>query len=157
MSINALIDQYLAGPALLRQAVAGMNREQLLARPIAGRWSTQEVVCHLADADHLYVHRMKRVIAEEEPTLFTLDPDLHTPRMACEQRDVDEELQLIEIGRRQMARILQSLQPEDFSRRGIHSTDGPLTLAVLLERVVGHVPHHVAYIREKRKALGMAD
>jgi hypothetical protein len=48
------------------------------------------------------------------------------------------------------------LQPEDFSRRGIHSTDGPLTLAVLLERVVGHVPHHVAFIREKRKALGMA-
>ncbi|HSQ55470.1 MAG TPA: DinB family protein, partial [Gemmata sp.] len=46
-----LADQLLAGPAELRKAVAGMNREQLIARPIAGRWSTLEVVCHIADFD----------------------------------------------------------------------------------------------------------
>jgi len=44
-----LIDEYLAGPQLLRQAIAGMSREQLLARPIPGKWSTLEVICHLAD------------------------------------------------------------------------------------------------------------
>jgi hypothetical protein len=44
-----LIKQYLAGPDLLRRAIAGMEKEQLLARPIPGKWSTQEVVCHLAD------------------------------------------------------------------------------------------------------------
>ena len=35
--LSALIDEFLKGPALLRQAVAGMSREQLLARPIAGK------------------------------------------------------------------------------------------------------------------------
>ena len=35
-----LIDDYLAGPQLLRQAVAGMSPEQLLARPVRGKWST---------------------------------------------------------------------------------------------------------------------
>ena len=33
-SLPKLIDNYLAGVATLRQAVAGMTREQLLARPV---------------------------------------------------------------------------------------------------------------------------
>ena len=44
-----LADQYLAGAKSLREAVKGMTREQLTARPIPGKWSTLEVVCHLAD------------------------------------------------------------------------------------------------------------
>ena len=54
-----LIDTYLAGPALLREAVAGLNRDQLLARPVPGKWSTLEVVCHLADFEPVYADRMK--------------------------------------------------------------------------------------------------
>jgi hypothetical protein len=49
MNHDALIEEYLAGPGLQRCAIAGMTRDQLLARSIPGKWSTQEVVCHLAD------------------------------------------------------------------------------------------------------------
>ena len=157
MADHPMISAYLAGPALLRDAVAAMSKEQLLARPIAGKWSTQEVVCHLADTEQLYVHRMKRVIAEEHPTLFALDPDIYVARMACARREVNEELQLVEVTRQQMGRILQCLGPADFARRGIHSEDGPLSLETLLERIVAHLPHHVRFIREKRKALGLID
>jgi hypothetical protein len=66
MSHDELIEQYLAGPGLLRRAVAGMTRDQLPARPIPGKWSTQEVVCHLADYEPIYADRMKRVIALKE-------------------------------------------------------------------------------------------
>jgi hypothetical protein len=41
-----LIEDYLAGPQLLRKAVAGMSQDQLVARPIPGTWSTLEVICH---------------------------------------------------------------------------------------------------------------
>jgi len=37
MKYDALIEQYLAGPNLLRRAVAGMTKEQLLTRPIPGK------------------------------------------------------------------------------------------------------------------------
>ena len=67
--LAALIDTYAAGPKTLRQAVAGMSRQQLTSRPVAGKWSTLEVVCHLADFDPILADRMKRVIAEEKPTL----------------------------------------------------------------------------------------
>lgn len=66
MNHEALIEQYLAGPDLLRRGVAGMTNDQLLARPIPGKWSTQEVVCHLADYEPIYADRMKRVIALKE-------------------------------------------------------------------------------------------
>jgi len=67
MDYPALLDAYLAGPNQLRSAVAGLSREQLISRPVAGRWSVQEVVCHLADTDANIVYRLKRVLSEERP------------------------------------------------------------------------------------------
>src|SRR5262245_15371213 len=126
MSYDALIEQYLAGPGFLRRAVAGMTREQLLARPIPSKWSTQEVVCHIADYEPIYADRMKRVIALKEPELLKGDPALFAARLAYDHRDMEEELALIELTRKQMGRILRSLKPEDFQRQGGHSRDGML-------------------------------
>jgi len=153
MNYDALIEQYLAGPGLLRRAVAGMTRDQLLARPIPGKWSTQEVVCHLADYEPIYADRMKRVIALQEPELLQGDPRLFAARLAYDHRDVEEELAFVELTRKQMARILRSLKPEDFQRRGLHSRDGALTLENLLQRVTAHIPYHVRFIEEKRQAM----
>ena len=153
MNHDALIEDYLAGPGLLRRAVSGMTREQLLSRPVPGKWSTQEVICHLADYEPIYADRMKRVIALKEPELLKGDPRLFAARLGYGQRDVEEELTLIEITRKQMARILRALKPEDFQRKGGHSRDGPLTLEVLLQRITGHIPHHVRFIEEKRRAM----
>jgi hypothetical protein len=153
MNHDALIAKYLAGPGLLRSAVAGMAREQLLARPIPGKWSTQEVVCHLADYEPIYADRMKRVIALQEPELLPGDPGRFAARLAYDHRDVEEELAFVELTRKQMARILRALRPEDFQRFGLHSRDGALTLENLLRRVTAHIPHHVRFIEEKRRAL----
>jgi len=148
-----LIDDYLAGPQLLRQAIAGMTSEQLLARPIPGKWSTLEVICHLADFEIVGADRIKRVIAENEPTLLGGDEKAFAARLAYHQRDADEELLLIERIRSQVARILRTLKPEYFQRRGIHSEAGPLTLEAFVQRSTRHIRHHVRFIEEKRKAL----
>lgn len=157
MSIEELLDQYAAGPRLLREAVAGMREEQLKAKPVPGRWSTLEVICHLSDAEGVYAERMKRVIAEDEPSLRSMDPDAWLSRLAYHIRDAEEELRLVEVTRGQLGRILRSLKPADFQRKGRHSEDGPLTLETLLQRITNHIPHHVQFIREKRAALGAGD
>ena len=155
MNTSTLIEQYLSGPAQLRKAVAGMTRDQLAARPVAGKWSTLEVICHIADFEPVYADRMKRVIAEEGPLLLSGDPDLFQARLAYANRDVDEELNLIQVVRSQLSRILKTLPDADFARTGKHSVDGPIALSVLLERITKHIPHHVTFIEEKRKALGL--
>ena len=54
-SLAELIDNYLAGPRNLRSAVAGLTRDQLLARPIPGKWSTLEELLTTA-ANHIPHH-----------------------------------------------------------------------------------------------------
>lgn len=156
MSISKLIDDYAAGPALLRQAVRGMTRQQLLARPIDGKWTTLQCISHIADFEPVYVDRMTRVIAQDKPTYFGGDPDLYAAKLAYAARDVDEELDLIEACRKHMVRILCSLPQGAFQRTGNHSEAGEQTLEKLLTNVTRHIPHHIEFIREKRKALGLS-
>ena len=117
------------------------------------KWSTKQVICHIADFEPVYVDRMKRVIAEHEPTLLSGDPDLFAARLAYDQRDVAVELDFIEAARKHMEPILRSLRPEDFLRQGNHSEAGPITLEKLLTNITNHIPHHVKFIEEKRAAL----
>ena len=153
MALEALLEDYITGPQKLRQAVTGMTAAEWDARPVAGKWSTREVVCHLADCEPVYADRMKRVIAEDRPTIFALDPDAFAARLAYAARDMDEELALIEATRRHMVRILRTLPADAFQRTAVHSVDGPITLETLLQRITKHIPHHIRFIEEKRAAL----
>jgi uncharacterized damage-inducible protein DinB len=156
MSLSQLVAEYEKGIQPLRKAVAGMTPAQLKARPIAGQWSTQEVVCHLCDFEPVYADRMKRVIAEDSPSLLGADQNRFATKLAYQDRDVAEELDLMEQVRRQMARILRTLPEDALKRAGLHNERGPQTLAQLLTTIIGHVPHHTKFILEKRKALGLA-
>jgi hypothetical protein len=153
MPIDELIANYLAGPQLLRDAIAGMTAKELNAAPVPGKWSTRQVICHIADFEPVYADRMKRVVAEDNPPLRGGDPDVFAANLAYDDRDIEEELHLIEAVRRHVARILKTLPEETFQRTGQHSEDGPLSLEILLKRITGHIPHHVKFIEEKKKAL----
>jgi hypothetical protein len=86
-----------------------------------------------------------------------VDEKTHAFRLAYDKRDVDEEVRLIKTVRRHMGRILRAIDTDDFKRKGIHSVDGPVTLADLLRRATAHLPHHAQYIEEKRKALNISE
>ena len=150
-----LIDTYLAGPATLRRALEGMDREQMRTRPVPGRWSTLEVVCHLADFEPILADRMKRVIAEDNPPLLGADENRFAQALAYHERDPEEELALLERTRSQMARILRALPADAWQRVGTHNERGPLTLERLVMTAANHIPHHVRFIEEKRQALGL--
>ncbi|HYT92939.1 MAG TPA: DinB family protein [Gemmataceae bacterium] len=155
-TLPPLIDAYLAGVQTLRQAVAGMSRDQVLARPVPGKWSTLEVVCHLADFDPILADRCKRVIAEERPTLLGADENRFAAALAYHQRDLEEELSIIERTRGQLARILRTLPDDALQRVGVHNERGPRTLEQLLTTATNHIAHHVKFIAEKRQALGLS-
>ena len=84
--------------------------------------------------------------AKDRPKEFSSTPE-------NEQRDIEEELLMIESIRKHMARILRTLPPDAFQRKVNHSEDGPITLQTLLERITNHIPHHVQFIEEKRRAM----
>ena len=154
-ALSELIDSYLDGVQTLREAVAGMSREQLQARPVPGQWSTLEVVCHLADFDPIVADRMKRVIAEDRPALLGADEKRFAAALAYHQREPEEELAVIDKTPRSMARVLRTLPEEALARVGVHNERGPLTLEDLLKGAINHIQHHVRFIHEKRRALGL--
>src|ERR1700704_5657220 len=104
----ALLHAHLAGGRELRAAVDGIDREQLITRPIPGKWSVLEVVCHLADTDANIAHRLKRVLSEERPQFERVQPDLMLAALAYHGRDVEEELTIFDLTRRQIGRILRA-------------------------------------------------
>ena len=153
MTLDQLLQQYEQGPELLRAALRQVKPEQYGLHPVPGKWSLQQVICHLADFEPIYADRMKRVLVEDNPTLFGGDPDVFAAGLQYEHRSVLEELELIACVRKQMARILRQSDVEDFQRTGVHSEAGPLTLETLLERITNHIPHHLKFIQDKTEAL----
>jgi uncharacterized damage-inducible protein DinB len=151
-----LIETYANGPKILRAAVSGMSREQILARPVAGKWSTLEVVVHLADFEPIIMERMKRIIFSTKPILFGADENEMVKTLAYHDRDLEEELQLIESVRATMTRVLKALPATAFTRQGIHSEKGLVTLEAILTGAGNHINHHLPFIHDKRKALGLA-
>jgi len=154
-TVPQMIEAYLDGVTALRAAVAGMFREHLEARPVPGKWSTIEVVAHLADFESILADRMKRVIALDRPLLLSADEDLFASRLGYQSRDLAEELTIIESTRLQMSRILRALPNESLNRVGIHSYKGVVTLENLVTGAINHVTHHLTFVQEKRKALGL--
>jgi len=153
MSQN-LIEQFAAGGGKLRPAVAGLSREDLIARPGPGDWSIHELVIHVVDSDFVGMDRMKRVIAEANPQLVGFDENLWVQHHAPHEQSLDDALTLFEAGRRQMTRILRRLPDSAFARTGVHSERGPLTLENLVQTFVTHVDHHLKFLLEKRERLG---
>src|SRR5439155_26294143 len=68
-----LIAAYEQGVEELRLAVAGMTEEQRRSRPVPGKWSTLEVVCHVADGAQFFADRLKRTVAMDRPLLLGAD------------------------------------------------------------------------------------
>jgi GNAT superfamily N-acetyltransferase len=150
-----LIAEYRAGPERLERSVAGMSAEQLRLRPIAGKWSTLEVVCHVSDTEQFFADRMKRTLAMSRPLLLGVDGSLYSEPVRYHDRAIEEELALIRLTRLQMARILERVPPEAWDRTAVHSEIGLVTLQQLLLHAVRHLEHHLGFIEEKKKSLAV--
>src|SRR5947209_18225050 len=103
-----IIDEYERGADLPQQAIAGMSDADLNAAPIAGKWSTQQVVIHLADAEAAFADRIKRIIAQDDPQLLSWDENRFVQRLHYEAQSVPDAIELIALTRRQVTRILRA-------------------------------------------------
>ena len=155
-ALEALIERYAIGGHVLRMAVRDLTPEQLQARPGPEPWSIAEIVGHLADSDLILSNRMKWVIAEDNPVLPVADEAAWVERLGSHDVDVAEAVDLFDLNRKAMTRILNRLNASDFARVGQHTTRGKVTLAELLVTTASHLDHHLRYLYSKRSRLGAA-
>jgi DinB superfamily len=153
---SSMIDQFERGGEKLRQAVVGLTREDLAAFPVPGTWSIQQIVIHLMDSELVGIDRMKRVAAEDNPLLIGYDETKFSQRLFYDQQSVESALTMIDLSRREFAKVLRKLPAEAFARTGVHNEVGKVTLGELVKKYVHHLDHHLKFIVEKRAKLGKA-
>jgi uncharacterized damage-inducible protein DinB len=149
------IDAYLEGINELRSMTRGLSTAQLNTRIGPGTWSIQEIVVHILDSDLIATHRMRRMVAEDMPLLVSYDENLFITHIPAADADVDEVLDLFEANRRFTARWMRSLAANAFTREGIHTQRGKVTVQFMLENYTKHIAHHMPFVDGKRAKLGV--
>lgn len=152
----AIVDRYEAGATILAYAGQGLTVEQAEARPGPGAWSLAEVLAHMADSDLVGADRIKRVIAEDGPTLMAYDETAWIARLGGQQTLIADSVALFGASRRWIAAILRRCAEDDYRRAGTHTERGRETLADLVVGYVGHLDHHLRFIYAKRANLGVS-
>jgi uncharacterized damage-inducible protein DinB len=154
-SLAELTDAYLAGAAKLKAVVKGMTKEQSLSRPVPGKWSTTECVCHLADFEPIFADRMKRILAFDKPMIWAADENDYAKALSYQERDVEEEVAVVDAVRKSTARLLKAQPEAALQRMGNHNLRGMMSLEQVLQTAVNHLVHHMKHLEDKRKALGL--
>jgi hypothetical protein len=150
---DALLARYLAGPALVRDTIAGMDEAQLQAHPISGKMSTHDVVTHIVDSEGGLGGRVKRAIAGEEVPLVVGG---RHPEPVCDpDRDLVADLEVLKVKREQMAEELRALPADRWELVALRRDDRVMTVRQVLVMMTRHLENHVAAIEEKKAALGL--
>ncbi len=145
--MEELMKQYREGYSKFVQELEGLTKEELLFKPSEKSWSIKEIIIHVADAEMIHIHRMKAVLAEENPVLTAFDQDLWTERLDYQNIDHQLYLQLFKSMRDSFLPILQKLTQQDLERIGTHNLAGPLTFKEILKGANDHIDTHIGQIK----------
>jgi hypothetical protein len=135
-----------ATPARIASLIRGLTPRQLAKRPAPGKWSIQEIIQHLADAETVMGCRARWIAFEDHPTLVPFDQERWAAGRAREREPLPETLERFRLLRRSQIRLFRRASPKDFRRTGFHPERGIVSLRVQLETLAGHDLNHLAQI-----------
>jgi len=145
-----LINKYKDGFRAVTEALKGITERQLDARPAPDKWSPREIVHHLADSEMTSAIRLRRLIAEEHPTIVGYDQEQYA-RMLYYDRPIEPSLQAIHAARLSTSDILERLTEEQWNREGTHTESGRYAVEDWLRIYAVHAHEHAAQIARARK------
>jgi hypothetical protein len=153
-----LIEHYAAGGEKLSLAIRALTREDLLAVPPAdanvGKWSIQQVVIHCMDSDLIATDRLKRMIAEDNPSIIGYDENKFVQNLFYLDQPADLAVQIVDLNRKLFAPVLRRLPASVWERKGTHNERGVITVGGYLKSTVDHLDHHLNFIHKKRAHMG---
>ncbi|MBA2874759.1 YfiT family bacillithiol transferase [Thermaerobacillus caldiproteolyticus] len=142
-------------PKQLREAVSGLNDEQLNTPYREGGWTVAQVVHHLADANMNAFIRTKLIVTEELPTVKPFEENDWAETAEARAFPIESSLKLLEGLHERWTALLESLPLEDFKRKLYHpAMKTELELYTCVAMFAWHGKHHVAHIRNLRTQKG---
>lgn len=165
LETREIVDRYAAGSHKFERRLLDLTDAQLdtYFRPEAGvgRWSCRVLVGHVADAEMVFTHRMRRAVAEEKPVVAVwdenafVDGQLYAGDQGGADRPVAGSVALIHTLRLWTTDWLRSLDPRDFEAKLLHPERGEQSVRLILDYATWHLEHHAWYLSRKiEKLLG---
>ncbi len=167
LSADDLIRRYAGGAENLERRVLDLTDSQAdtFFRQDAGvgRWSCRALVGHLADAEIVQAHRLRRTVAEEHPVFSIwdenafVDAQLYCGERGGADRPIAGFVAVIHTMRLWTGEWLRTLGPEAWIRRALHPERGEVTVRTILALTTWHLEHHAWYLSRKlERVLGPA-
>lgn len=146
-----LIDMYRDGYTVVAEALHGITPQELDNRPAPGRWTAREIIHHLADSETTSAIRLRRLLAEDNPTIQGYDQDEFARRLHYD-RPHETSLELFKAARAATADLLDCLTEDEWRRQGTHTESGAYGVENWLAIYAQHAHQHAQQIREARGA-----
>jgi hypothetical protein len=150
--LAALLDRFRRGPEVVAAALTGAAGAEVDYRAEPDAWCVRQIVAHLADSEMVGMFRMRRIIAEDNPTIEAYDERAWSEKLDYGKRKYSAALETFRRTRAENYDLLKDLPREAFDRTGVHSERGPLTLLDLLSTYAEHAEKHAQQIQRARQA-----
>ncbi|MGI9626894.1 MAG: YfiT family bacillithiol transferase [Longimicrobiales bacterium] len=148
------IDQIAQLPMQMRNAVKGLEPEQLDTPYREGGWTLRQVVHHVSDSHLNSYVRFKWALTEEEPTIKAYYEDRWAELADYQALPIQTSLDFLALLVAKWVTLLSALTPEQLARRYVHPESGPQDLAYTIGSYAWHGRHHLAHITMTRERLG---
>jgi hypothetical protein len=113
-----------------------------------GKWSVQEILQHLIDAERIFTYRALRFARKDETPLPGFDENTYTPASEADNVPWDELVAEFGHVRNATVSLLRHIPAEAWTRTGI-SNNNPISVRAIAWVTVGHTEHHMGVIRER--------
>jgi len=142
-------------PQQMRDAVKGLNDEQLDTQYRDGGWTIRQVVHHVPDSHMNAYFRFKLALTEDNPTIRPYLEDRWAQLPDSKSAPVDVSLDILEAVHKRWVMVLRNMSDADFKRTFYHPENKTTrTLEVVLALYDWHSKHHLAHITELKKRKG---
>jgi len=141
-----LIEQYAAGPARLKAALAAVPPAALQWRPKPGEWSAHEIVVHCADSETNSFVRIRFLAAEKEPVLQGYDQDHWARTFDYHTLPLETALAVVIGVRDSTTALIRRLPDSAWTRVGRHTESGAYTAENWLQIYADHLEGHARQI-----------
>lgn len=144
---------YESAPGQIAAAIEGLSKEQLMQTPAPGEWSIHEVLIHLPDSEIFGYERVRKVLAEDMPTLYAYDEEVWARNLLYRAQDRRAALELFRALRHSTAALLRMLPAEAWERRGMHTERGEVSLYDVFHLYLSHGAIHLRQIEQIKQSL----
>jgi len=151
-----MLERYRRGPEVVAAALTGAAGAEVDFRPSPEQWSVRQIVAHLSDSEMGAALRFRSIIAENEPTIQQTDQNAWAEKLDYSKRKYSNSLETFRRIRAENYELLKDTPGESYSRAGIHSVRGRMTLLDWLRIYAGHAEKHALQIRRVRDAFKAA-